>query len=62
MSLEIERQALKKEKDKNSYIVGLDMGITNFACDNVGNTYDAPKAVIKTYDKIYHPTQFGGKY
>ena len=41
-----------KEKDKNSYIVGLDMGITNFACDNVGNTYDAPKAVIKTYDKI----------
>ena len=41
-----------KEKDKNSYIIGLDMGITSFLTDNMGNKYDSPKALIKTYNKI----------
>lgn len=41
-----------KEKEKNSFIVGLDMGITSFVTDNVGNTYDSPKALIKTYEKL----------
>ena len=44
---------VKREmKEKNSCVVGLDMGITNFVTDNVGKTYNSPKALVKTYDKI----------
>lgn len=46
----VKREIVKKEK--SSYIVGIDMGVSTFMTDNVGNTYDAPKALIKYYDKI----------
>lgn len=46
----VKREILKKEE--SSYIVGIDMGVSKFATDNVGNTYESPKALIVNYNKI----------
>lgn len=41
-----------KQLDKSSYIVGIDMGISDFVTDSCGNHYKAPKSLIKNYNKI----------
>lgn len=41
-----------KEKEKNSYIIALDMGVKTFAVDNMGVEYNAPKSLIDTYKDI----------
>lgn len=41
-----------EEKEKNSYIIALDMGVKTFIVDNTGKEYVAPKSLMKSYDKI----------
>ena len=41
-----------KKKDENSYITGIDMGISNFVTDSANNVYEAPKSLINNYGKI----------
>ena len=41
-----------KKKEKNSYITGIDMGISNFVTDSANNVYEAPKSLLNNYDKI----------
>jgi len=41
-----------KKLETNSYIVGIDMGVHNFAYDSSNNVYNSPKKLINTYDKI----------
>lgn len=38
--------------DKSSYIVGIDMGVSDFVVDSCGNSYQGPKSLINNYDKI----------
>lgn len=40
------------EKDKNSYITGIDMCISSFVVDSANNVYEAPKSLLSNYDKI----------
>ena len=37
---------------KSSYIVGIDMGVSDFVTDSCGNSYKAPKSLISNYNKI----------
>lgn len=41
-----------KKLETNSYIVGIDMGVHNFAYDSSNNVYNSPKKLINTYNKI----------
>ena len=41
-----------KKLETNSYIVGIDMGVSNFVHDSSNNIYNAPKELMNTYDKI----------
>ena len=41
-----------KKLETNSYIIGIDMGVHNFAYDSSNNVYNSPKELINTYDKI----------
>lgn len=41
-----------KEKERNSYITALDMGVKTFAVDQTGVEYHAPKNLITMYDKV----------
>ena len=41
-----------KKLETNSYIIGIDMGVSNFVHDSSNNIYNAPKELINTYDKI----------
>ena len=41
-----------KKLETNSYIVGIDMGVSNFIHDSSNNIYNAPKELMNTYDKI----------
>ena len=46
----VEREIKKKEK--NSYITGIDMGVSNFVTDSANNVYNSPKSLLNNYDKI----------
>lgn len=41
-----------KQLDKSSYIVGIDMGASDFVTDSCGSIYKAPKSLISNYTKI----------
>lgn len=41
-----------KKLETNSYIVGIDMGVSNFVHDSSNNIYNAPKELMNAYDKI----------
>lgn len=41
-----------EEKEKNSYITALDMGVKTFAVNPMGVEYIAPKSLMATYGKI----------
>ena len=41
-----------KKLETNSYIVGIDMGVSNFVHDSSNNIYNAPKELMNTYGKI----------
>lgn len=41
-----------KEKEKNSYVTALDMGVKTFITDNIGREYISPKSLISNYEKI----------
>ena len=41
-----------QQLDKSSYIVGIDMGVSDFVTDSCGNSYKAPKSLISNYKKI----------
>ena len=41
-----------QQLDKSNYIIGIDMGVSEFVTDSCGNSYKAPKSLIGNYDKI----------